>query len=192
MKQLFRMTACCMGIMIVCSCSSEDDAIGSVSRDIDAVRGGEIHEGLDKPEADSSDALAMFFLDELHAPYWDSNGNEIKTFFKNGKWDDESCMIINSRQEFQDAYMGTKELPDVDFSNYTLIIGRTWGNDGSYRLDDIILRENADYYELETKLLHNVDGFATMAIVDIFFWRLYPKLVKKNIIPKRTVVDVKG
>ena len=153
--------------------------------------GGEVYDGWGKPEVDESDPLAVFFRDELHGPYWDGAGNEFKTFFEHGSWDEEGCLVINSRQEFQDAYMGTKELPEVDFSKYTLLIGKTWGGDSSYKLDDVILRDMTDFYELETRLLHHVDWGAYCAIVDIYYWRLYPKLQEKDIVLKRTVKDVK-
>ena len=154
------------------------------------MRGGEVYDGWGKPEVDESDPLAVFFRDELHGPYWDGAGNEFKTFFEQGSWDEEDCLVINSSQEFQDAYMGTKELPTVDFNMYTLIIGRTWGNDGSYKLNKIVLRDMGNTYELETQLLHHVGGFATAAIQTIFYWRLYPKLAQKSINPKRIVIDV--
>ena len=115
-----------------------------------------------------------------------------KTFFEQGKWNDESILVINSQEEFQKAYMGTKELPNVDFDLYTLVIGRTWGNDSSYKLDKIILRDKGSTYELETQLLHHVNGFAFAAIQTIFYWHLYPKLANKAIIPIRTVTDVDG
>ena len=154
------------------------------------VRGGEVYEGWGKPEVDESDPLAVFFRDELHGPYWDGAGNEFKTFFEQGSWDEEDCLVINSSQEFQEAYMGTKDLPEVDFSKYTLLIGKTWGGDSSYRLDEVILRDKVVIYELETRLLHYVDRGAYAAIVEIYYWRLYPKLEKKDIVLKRTVKDV--
>ena len=86
--------------------------------------------------------------------------------------------------------MDLKTLPDVVFYKYTIRIGRTWGNDGSFSLGEITLKDKKSYYELQTKLLHHVGGFATQAIIDIYFWRLYPKLEKKNIVMKRTVENV--
>ena len=50
--------------------------------------------------------------------------------------------------------MGTKELPDVDFNQFTLVIGKTWGNDGSYGLSNVVLRDMGLTYELETQLIH--------------------------------------
>lgn len=168
---------------------SDNDQEGLI---IKSCGGGVVYDGWGKPEVDTSDPLAVFFRDELHDPYWDGVGNVYMTFFGQVSWDDESCLVINSNQEFQHAYMGTKELPDVDFNEYTLIIGRTWGNDSSYKLGDVILTNKGDNYELETKLLHYVDWGAYMSIVDIYYWRLYPKLKDKSIVIKRTVEDVKG
>ena len=184
------MSAVLILIVGMSSCSNDDEIVDVFSNN-NAVRGGEVY-GWDKPEVDASDSLAVFFRDELHGPYWDGNGNEFKTFFNQSSYDDESCLMIYSRQEFRSAYMGTKELPDVDFSKNTLIIGRTWCNDGSYELDDIILKDMGAYYELETRLLHYVDRGALCAIVELYYWRLYPKLEKKDIVLKRTVKDVKG
>ena len=87
--------------------------------------------------------------------------------------------------------MGTKKLPDVDFNQYTLIIGRTWGNDSSYELNKIVLKKGFIYI-LETQLLHHhyTDRYVPAAILTIFYWRLYPKLEQKAIVQKRTVIDV--
>ena len=171
-NRFFWMFAVLMLVVGMSSCSKDDDIgnedignedIGNDDIDNvdivnnDSVRGGEVYDGWVKPEVDMSDPLAVFFRDELHSPYWDGQGNEIKTFFEQGEWDDKSCLMINSRQEFQDAYMGTKELPDVDFSNYTLIIGRVWGNDTSYKLNSVLLTDMTENYELEIKMLHYVD-----------------------------------
>lgn len=158
------------------------DAIGYVS-------GGNKHEGWNNTNQDVTDPLVAFFQEELHRPYWDENGNEIKTFFEQGSWDEESCMMINSREDFQKAYMGTKELPEIDFDKYTLIIGRTWGNDSSYELAEVFLRDNGDNYSLDACLWHHYGG-AFAAIIHIFYWRLYPKLPQKDIVTNHVVYSM--
>ena len=141
-------------------------------------------------QIDESAPLSTFFKEELHNPYWDGYGNEFKTFFEEGDPKDESFLVINSLEEFQTDYMGTKELPSVDFNLYTLIIGRTWGSDSAFWIADIILRDKGAYYELETKLYHIVDVFAFQGFKGLFYWRLYPKLAQKPMISKRSVIDV--
>lgn len=185
-KQVLFMSA--FLLLCVTGCSNDESEVN----DVNNVRGGVIYEGYTQQEIDKSDPLAVFFGNELHGPRWGAYGNELKTFFEQGGWNDETCLAINSRQEFQTAYMGTKELPDVDFDQYTLVIGRTWGNDGSYTLNKIVLRDNGQAYELETQLLHHhySNMAVTCAIISICYWRLYPKLAQKAIIPKRTVKDV--
>ncbi len=178
-------------LLIFTGCSNDDEVINGV-RNGEGYRGGIVYDGYTRQEIDESDPLSVFFGEELHNPRWDGYGNEFKTFFEQGKWNDESILVINSQEEFQKAYMGTKELPNVDFDLYTLVIGRTWGNDSSYKLDKIILRDKGSTYELETQLLHHVNGFAFAAIQTIFYWHLYPKLANKAIIPIRTVTDVDG
>lgn len=155
------------------------------------VNGGIVNEW-ENPAVDKSDPLATFFEEELHRPYWDGYGNEFKTFFEQGSWDDETCLVFNSWQEFQDAYMGSKDLPEIDFNQYTLVIGRTWGNDGSFELNNVILRDLGYVYELETKLFrhHDPNLCYTAAITTFFYWRLYPKLSQKDIEIKRTVIDL--
>lgn len=212
-KSLFVMGAAMMLAISLNSCSSDEQAneepkpndekeldsnpVDTRLRDIRAdypdaisyISGGNNHEGWNNPDSDVADPLVAFFQEELHRPYWDENGNEIKTFFEQGSWDEEGCMMINSREDFQKAYMGTKELPEIDFDKYTLIIGRTWGNDSSYELADVFLRDNGDNYSLDACLWHHYGG-AFAAIIHIFYWRLYPKLPQKDIVTKHVVYSM--
>ena len=171
------------------SCSSDDDENGGFIGKYKEVCGGEVYDDWG-PEVDESDPLAAFFRDELHSPYWDGAGNEFKTFFEQGSWDNETCLMINSTQEFQAAYMGTKELPEVDFNQYTLVIGRTWSSDGSYVLDKTVLYNRDFTYELEAQFLHYLNCSFVCSIIRFYYWNLYPKLEPKEIILKRTVTDV--
>ena len=197
MKKNLILMVCALLLTGLSSCSTDDNEADDmdnirqlVLRNDGSVLGGEVY-GDRSRETDTSDPLAVFFREELHNPRWDGYGNEHKTFFEQGNYDDEKCIMINSRQEFQNAYMGTKTLPEVDFDTYTLIIGRTWGNDSSWELALVALRDDGDNYELETKLYHHVDWVALAAITTIHYWRLYPKRASKNIVIKRTVENVK-
>lgn len=180
-------------IMTLASCDNDDNSLYRVEKnesgEIAPVRCGIIIEGYARQKVDESDPVSVFFGKELHSPYWDGFGNEFKTFFEQGEWNDESCLMINSQQEFQAAYMGTKELPEVDFNQYTLVIGRTWSSDGSYVLDKTVLYNRDFTYELEAQFLHYLNGTAFCSIIRFYYWSLYPKLEPKEIILKRTVTD---
>ena len=174
-------------LLILAGCSSDDD---ETVDGIVCMGGGVVYDGYLYQQIDETNPLSVFFGAELHQPRWDQYGNEHKSFFEQGEWNDESVLVINSREEFQKAYMGMKELPDVDFNQFTLVIGKTWGNDGSYGLSNVVLRDMGLTYELETQLIHHINRAAFDAIQPIFYWRLYSKLSKKAMIIKRTVTDV--
>lgn len=178
----------------VSSCSSDDEESVEERGDFVEVRGGVHYDYRKDSNGDLSNPLVAFFAQELRKPRWDGQGGEYKTFFEEGEWNEESIQMINSREVFQAAYMGTKELPDVDFDQYTLVIGRTWGNDPSYELGKTILRDKGLSYELETQLLqhHYKDLAVPCVIMTILYWRLYPKLPEKAISLRRTVKDVNG
>ena len=182
-------------IMTLASCDNDDNGVYRVEKnesgEIAPVRCGIIIEGYARQKVDESDPLSVFFGKELHDPYWDGSGNEYMTFFGEWKeWNDEGFLMINSQQEFQAAYMGTKDLPEVDFNQYTLVIGRTWGNDGSYVLDKTVLYDRDLTYELEAQFLHYLNCSFVCSIIQFYYWSLYPKLEPKEIILKRTVTDV--
>ncbi len=186
-RKLFWMSLLLLTIAGLSSCSSNDD--DEVAAGIDDVCGGVVYNGYAIQQFDKANPLSVFFAEELHEPTWDDEGNIHKSFFERGEWNDERVLVINSQEEFQTAYMGTKVLPDVDFGQYTLVIGKTWGN-GSQELRSVILRDFGDAYELETQLVDHIDRASTCAIETIFYWHLYPKLPKKPIMLKRTVTDV--
>lgn len=194
-RKLFWMSLLLLTIAGLSSCSSNDD--DEVAAGIDDVCGGVVYNGYAIRQFDKANPLSVFFAEELHEPTWDDEGNIHKSFFERGEWNDERVLVINSQEEFQTAYMGTKTLPDVDFGQYTLVIGKTWGSSSSQVLRSVILRDLGYAYELETQLVDletqlvdHIDYASTCAIQTIFYWHLYPKLPKKPIMLKRTVTYV--
>lgn len=184
-NRIIWMCAVLMMAIGMSSCtSSYDTPVIDIDREIQAVRGGDVEEGgRGRTEVDKSDPLSVFFRGVLQGKY-PIYYHGITDFCTDISY--ESCHVINSREEFEQADKGNQELPDVDFSRYTLIIGRTYGVNGDCKLEDVTLRDKGDFYELETTVRYHVGGSGTQAHVDFYYWRLYPKLEKKDVIVKYT------
>lgn len=158
------------------SCSNDDDSIDDPSDNV-------LRSGL------FNDELVFFMTDALYK----SESAGLRTFFSESmSFDEDKCLIINSEQAFREAYKGDKELPVVDFSQYTLIIGRTWGNDSSFSLDHFEMTDDGSNYQINVTLNRNINPNlgAYGAITDIFFWRLYPKMDSKPVNINRIVKEV--
>jgi len=138
---------------------------------------------------DTPQDLKVFFDSEMHGPYWDGQGNEHRSFFGRTEWNEDVLLVIRSAEEFRKAYAGTKQLPDIDFSRYTLILGKTWGNDSSYALREVRLYDNGSQYVLDIDILHRVWGIALAAIQEFYYWRLYPRLDDRPVVPNRIVTQ---
>lgn len=126
-----------------------------------------------------------FFATEVRHPYWDGDGNIHRTFFDQTEWDEQKLLVINSQSDFQLAYTGDKKLPEIDFDKYTLIIGKDWASNSSYQLQDVQLYDNGKQYILDIDIMHYVWSGAYEAIQNLFYWKVYPKLDKKEIILNR-------
>ena len=135
------------------SCSSDDDRImGTVQTPVsmpDEEDENKNEENVSTVRA--ADELSFFMTEALYGN--DKQGR--RTFFSADP-EEEKCLMINSEQEFREAYKGDKELPKVDFSMYTLVVGRSWGNDTSYFFDDFEMVDKGDSYQLDLTLNHNV------------------------------------
>lgn len=108
--------------------------------------------------------------------------NEVKSFFDeevaNNAFileNENGIVTVNSTSELEDIYKGKKNLPDVDFSKYTLIIGGTTMSSGGYYISK---------QELNTKLgslnvyLKNGLDYRPQVLTHLYFWGLYLKYDK--------------
>ena len=136
-----------------------------------------------------SDELTFFMMDALHSN--ESQGR--RTFFSAGP-EKQECLIINSEEELRAAYKGDKELPqtNINFQYCTLVIGRTYGESGAVSLGGYELKDNGDAYQLDVTLNNNTNpNYAYIAaFVDLYFWKLYPKMEKKPVVFNRIRQDV--
>ena len=157
---------------------------------------GVVYEGR-TPDAIQSSPLSLFMSKELHSPCWDGYGNKYYTFFDydeekgNTSYFEDKCIVINSMQEFQQAYHGTETLPDIDFTNNTLLICKTSCADtSSEKLGEVSLNDQGSQYVLLYKILkYNVcDSMCESA--PIYYWRLCPKLQNKPVVMMRININV--
>ena len=136
-----------------------------------------------------SDELDFFMMDALH-------GNETqgrRSFFSETA-EEEKLLIINSEEEFRAAYKGDKELPNtgINFDYCSLVIGRTYGEHGGVSLGGYKLTDNGDAYQLDVTLNNNTNpdyGYIA-AFVDLYFWKIYPKMEQKPVVFNRIRQDV--
>ena len=177
-------------ILLLASCSSDDDEPEMKN----SANEGVVYNG--HGEAVNSSPLSVFLSEELRLPYWDVKGLGHYTFFSYKVLDghiidylQDSCIVINSIEEFRLAYHGTKTVPEINFTNNTLLICRTHGSDIS-RLGEVGLSDQGDEYELRYKILHYLDRTSLCVEWPIYYWRLSPKLQKKPIVMIRKDIHI--
>lgn len=191
MKQAFKTIGIFLSaILLLASCSSDDDEPEMKN----SANEGVVYNG--HGEAVNSSPLSVFLSEELRLPYWDVEGLGHYTFFSYKVLDghiidylQDSCIVINSMEEFRLAYHGTKTIPEINFTNNTLLICRTHGSDIS-RLGEVGLSDQGDEYELRYKILHYLDRTSLCVEWPIYYWRLSPKLQKKPIVMIRKDIHI--
>ena len=140
---------------------------------------------------DTYQRLSVFFQAELHRPHYDEFGTASSTFFGELEWDAQPCYLINSMEEFRAVYQGNKQLPEVDFTRYSVLVGRTYRIDGSESLRSFSLVDEGDHYLMAIVILRNINpnyGY-TCDIGDLFYWNIYPKLETKPITIERSKIE---
>ena len=81
--------------------------------------------------------------------------------------------VINSRQEFEEAYKGESALPTIDFNERTLIIGKAYMLEKSHHVKSIEINKCGDYRVLYV-LTDKPEGVFWMAY-NMYFWAVFPK-----------------
>ena len=94
--------------------------------------------------------------------------------------------LINSRQELEAIYSGSRELPEIDFDKYTLIIGQQIMPCLGFYLAKKELQVGDEGLILKLYARNDSEIHAHM-LQNLYYWELYPKLVQKVI----TVEDYK-
>ena len=109
--------------------------------------------------------------------------NGMRVFFRDTTIKGEAVWVINNEKDFRSAYFGRGQLPQIDFSIYSLVIGKVYIDAGYYLKEQKILLDGKSqtlylYFE------HTKEGAIT-AFVEYLFWGLYPKLSTREITIKK-------
>ena len=99
-------------------------------------------------------------------------------------FDDEftdKLYLINSREEFIELYSGKREIPEIDFQNQTLIIGRKMIPTPCWSIKQKEMKEVSEGYVLTLFLENLPEGYGAFgAFTPLYFWEIYPKLSNNN------------
>jgi len=145
--------------------------------------------GFDESMRQPTDELDFFMMDALNGV--ESQGR--RTFFSEGS-EKQECLIINSEEEFQEAYKGDKELPrsGINFKYCSLVIGRTYGENSGVSLGGFKITDNGNTYQIDVTLNKSVNPnySYTDAPTDLYYWNIYPKMEKKSVVFNRIYKNV--
>ena len=165
-KAIFKFGLFLLAGLLPIGCNSDDEEIkGTIIERIDT--------GKD---------ISTFFNSEW-ADYTDTYP---ETFFNREEWDRNHIHLINSQEELKSIYHGSKEIPQIDFSRYSLIIGQQLkvteiGKKSAGSLKDIRLYDTKDDYRLDLCCTSYIPKGSLLVEHFLYFWGIYPKLNNKNI-----------
>ena len=131
--------------------------------------------------------IAAFFNTELP-------GGHTESFFcEPAEWNDlpvpinkNLVYVINSREELADIYLGEKELPEIDFDNYTLILGQQIMRCLGFYVakKELVIEDDGLVLNLHARNDTPKNGLIMPAHQSLTFWDLYPKQTQKKITVK--------
>lgn len=93
--------------------------------------------------------------------------------------DKDECYVINSLQELKSIYCGEKELPELDFDNYTLVIGQRVMPTVFYPVQ----KQELEFSNHQCELKLHVPNFIkeNTTNVPFYYWAIYPKFNTEGI-----------
>ena len=160
---------CCLLLLSAgfAACSSDTDDLeqpNSHQNETSADSTEYIQYGTREPVEQSSEVTSFF------------NHNIYKWFLTNIEEGVDTCIVINDAEELKAIYSGKEEIPSIDFSNYTLLIGKASMPYG-YR----VCSQHLSLDGLKSTLNITYDWpLGTGAVIinsDMPYWGVYPKCI---------------
>ena len=124
---------------------------------------------------------AVFFEKNLPQEKVGEGTNVTEVPFSGFNNDGNVCVVLNSYNELNLIYQGEDPLPEVDFSKYSLVIGRVWLNVG-LKFNDLTVSKDGGGNTVVTLDFTYLSDNATIALVTYYYyWALCPKFSPQNI-----------
>lgn len=96
--------------------------------------------------------------------------------------DKNTCLLFNSEEELAASYTGSRTLPKIDFTKYTVIVGQRVGIKDFCEITSHQIYEEEGGLELELLITDYSDVYNTSVNPLIHgFWGVYPKLDAKTV-----------
>lgn len=100
--------------------------------------------------------------------------NHASCFFTGCKQNEDACFIVNSKFDITAIYKGSWTMPEVDFTKYTLIIGKNYLPNGY-----VLLKKKLKQFGTQCilELHYMLDDGTFLAMMDnYYYYALFPKL----------------
>ena len=181
-KAIFKFGLFLLAVLLPIGCNSDDK------------KDQEFEIGIPISQIECEDNVTNFFNSAL--PYSSIYHYSDSFFCTPEEFDKNICYVINSNTELQNVCRNVPRnlLPEIDFSNQTLIVGQEHAQLGNKPKD--LLKKTL--YETETgyilslyynKFVMGSGSVDTFPRFIVYFWGIYPKLKNNNIIIKLSIKD---
>ena len=173
MRKVLFILGVLLSLGVFCACSS-DDEIDNESPDV-------LNNLTPIDKGDSFAAISDFFKTAFN--------EESKPFdFGNNLGNEENpCVIINNEEEFEEVYTGESSLPTIDFSKYTLIIGKVFLSAGTF-IDNMSIKQINNFRSVLTiNYIIDTKGCYIALAYYKYYWKLFPKFHTSEIVIEETV-----
>ena len=94
----------------------------------------------------------------------------------------DTCYVFNDQAQLASFYTGQMAIPAIDFTKYTLVIGRAYLPDTGYSM--VYHDVSADAKTVNLYIERRASGLCTIRLD--YYWGLYPKFEGDKLVSKKT------
>jgi hypothetical protein len=136
------------------------------------------------PIFDVDENTASFFVNALQQIH----GIPSENFFTNIGELEEVCYVVNNEEQLKALYNGKEKLPDIDFTKYTLVIGKTILSDTGETIARHYISNRNNPTKLTLRIYDSMEGLAVVSATG--YWGLYPKFESNTLEIKKRICEL--